>query len=592
MENQYCEIQDPPVYTEVIRRWNNETEASGSAMGAVIEELANNDAYLKRETERLDGTKVSVSEKGIRGGVASLDAEGKLEQHIEYEKVDNIPAQSWKNLIDKPSSFPASAHTHTKAGVGLGNVDNTADAAKSVNYAASAGDADTVDGKHAAAFANASHTHPKSQITDFPAELKNPAALTLKMNGTSQGAYDGSAAKEINITASGIGAAASNHSHTYGSIADRPIGLDSGYIRTGQKGGSVIGDRATAEGVDVTASGTRSHAEGAYTTATGKNSHAEGCYTEAMGGESHAEGFNAKASGARSHAEGEYTTATGKSSHAEGCYTTATGDDSHAEGFQAKASGAHSHAAGTHTTALDYQYVIGIRNRSINTEANGEIGDRFIIGGGSAKATASKNCFRVHSSGAVYSTGAYNTSGADYAEYFEWWDSNVKSEERVGYFVTLDGEKIKIASPSDYILGIISSTPSVIGNSCDDQWHGMELCDEWGRPILEKYTKPEEYQEIEQEDGSTEQVLICPETTGRRIKINPDYNDDKLYVGRSKRPEWSPVGMLGVLRVRDDGTCQVNGYCTVADGGIATASNNGYRVLKRISENIVKVLFR
>ena len=33
----------------------------------------------------------------------------------------------------------ASSHTHTKAQVGLGNVDNTADSAKSVNYAASAG---------------------------------------------------------------------------------------------------------------------------------------------------------------------------------------------------------------------------------------------------------------------------------------------------------------------------------------------------------------------------------------------------------------------------------------------------------------------
>lgn len=51
-----------------------------------------------------------------------------------------------------------------------------------------------------------SHTHTKSQITDFPASLKNPAALTISLNGTSQGAYDGSAAKSINITAAGVGA--------------------------------------------------------------------------------------------------------------------------------------------------------------------------------------------------------------------------------------------------------------------------------------------------------------------------------------------------------------------------------------------------
>ena len=44
-------------------------------------------------------------------------------------------------------------HTHSKSEVGLGNVDNTADANKNVNYATSAGDADTLDGHHASSFA-------------------------------------------------------------------------------------------------------------------------------------------------------------------------------------------------------------------------------------------------------------------------------------------------------------------------------------------------------------------------------------------------------------------------------------------------------
>jgi hypothetical protein len=50
--------------------------------------------------------------------------------------------------------------------------------------------------------------------------------------------------------------------------------------------------------------------------------------------------------------------------------------------------------------------------------------------------------------------------------------------------------------------------------------------------------------------------------------------------------------MMGVLSVRDDGTCQVNGYCTVAEGGTATASESGYRVIKRVNDHIVKVIFR
>lgn len=51
--------------------------------------------------------------------------------------------------------------------------------------------------------------------TDIPASLKNPNALTISLNGTSQGAYDGSAAKSINITPANIGAAASSHTHSY-----------------------------------------------------------------------------------------------------------------------------------------------------------------------------------------------------------------------------------------------------------------------------------------------------------------------------------------------------------------------------------------
>ena len=56
--------------------------------------------------------------------------------------------------------------------------------------------------------AESSHTHTKSQITDFPTALKNPKSLTIKGNGTTltNGTYDGSAAKTVNITASSVGA--------------------------------------------------------------------------------------------------------------------------------------------------------------------------------------------------------------------------------------------------------------------------------------------------------------------------------------------------------------------------------------------------
>ena len=47
--------------------------------------------------------------------------------------------------------------------------------------------------------------------------LKNPYSLTIQGNGTTltNGTYDGSAAKTVNITPASIGAAASSHSHSY-----------------------------------------------------------------------------------------------------------------------------------------------------------------------------------------------------------------------------------------------------------------------------------------------------------------------------------------------------------------------------------------
>ncbi len=60
------------------------------------------------------------------------------------------------------------------------------------------------------------HTHTKSQITDFPTSLKNPNSLKIQGNGTllTNGTYDGSAEKIVNITPSSIGAAPASHAST------------------------------------------------------------------------------------------------------------------------------------------------------------------------------------------------------------------------------------------------------------------------------------------------------------------------------------------------------------------------------------------
>ena len=71
---------------------------------------------------------------------------------------------------------------------------------------------DAITGKPSS-YAPASHTHTKSQITDFPASLKNPSALSIQLNGGAATSYDGSEAKSINVTASSVGAAAASHTH-------------------------------------------------------------------------------------------------------------------------------------------------------------------------------------------------------------------------------------------------------------------------------------------------------------------------------------------------------------------------------------------
>lgn len=78
-----------------------------------------------------------------------------------------------------------------------------------------------------------------AHISEIPSSLKNPYALTISLNGTSQGPYDGSAAKNINITPGSIGASSSSHTHSYLPLAG---GTMTGNIKYIGKGTSYIGN--------------------------------------------------------------------------------------------------------------------------------------------------------------------------------------------------------------------------------------------------------------------------------------------------------------------------------------------------------------
>ena len=356
-----------------------------------------------------------------------------------------------------------------------------------------------------------------------------------------------------------------------------------GSFSMGRKEGSTVGQRSHAEGSNTLASDINAHAEGSGTKATNANAHAEGRNTTASGLNAHAEGNNTSATASYTHAEGSATKATYDCAHAEGNGTTASGMNSHAEGSNTLASGHSGHSEGYKTTALEYQHAGGHYNNTTTATTSQYTGTgtgtSFVIGNGTEDSLS--NAFRINDNGEVFAKSATISTGADYAEYFEWEDENQEKEDRRGYFVTLNNKKIKLAQPGDYILGIVSGFPSVIGNG-DEEWMGRYIFDDFGTPIYEEFVY--------------EDLITGEKKTGTKWKENPDYDKERPYIQRSKRPEWDAVGMLGVLAVRHDGTAKVNGYVTVNKDGIATACDrnieNSYRVIKANTDSVVEVIFK
>lgn len=185
--------------------------------------------------------------------------------------------------------------------------------------------------------------------------------------------------------------------------------------------------------------------------------------------------------------------------------------------------------------------------------------------------------------------GVVTGIGADYAEYFEWADGNPDDQDRVGMIVALDGDKIRPATTSDDILGVVSATAMVLGDNAEWEWRQKYLYDDYGRVITEMV---EEFRdEVDRETGETKKI-----STGfyPHRKLNPNYDPEQAYVRRSDRPEWEIIGLIGKLHVTDDGTCTVGGYAAVGENGIATASANktNMLVMKRIADNVILVLMK
>lgn len=113
-----------------------------------------------------------------------------------------------------------------------------------------------------------------------------------------------------------------------------------------------------------------------------------------------------------------------------------------------------------------------------------------------------------------------------------------------------------------YILGVVSATPSVVTDAQTDDWGKKWKTDIFGERLLD-------------ENGAW------------ILNENFREEDNESYVSRLDRKEWAAVGLVGKLILVDDGACEVNGYCVPANGGKATKSETGYRVLYGIGDDKV-----
>ena len=347
------------------------------------------------------------------------------------------------------------------------------------------------------------------------------------------------------------------------------------YLKRTSKGGYYLS--AKNDGSDVKKVGENSFAVGIG------NNYASGEYSCAIGSNSSNSGYSACTIGNQVYGnQSNYIFATGMICQARQAYQFISGnysnwyDINEAEGAQVFGQGCIS--------SSDWSMTAGKYNAN---DANKEYA--HVVGNGTSN-TSRSNAYTLDWQGNGTFAGTVSSStGADYAEYFEWKDGNPNNEDRVGYIVTLDGDKIVKANTGDDVLGICSGTAMVLGDSAEWNWNKRYLTDDFGRIIYED--RMEHHEAIYNDDG--ELIKEAWDEEVHAPKQNPEYDASKPYIKRADRPEWQIVGMMGKLYVRDDGSCIVNGYADVKDG-IATKANGktNMRVMERVSDNIVRVLMK
>ncbi|MEB5648988.1 peptidase G2 [Mammaliicoccus sciuri] len=195
----------------------------------------------------------------------------------------------------------------------------------------------------------------------------------------------------------------------------------------------------------------------------------------------------------------------------------------------------------------------------------------FLLGYGTDGARYENTTIDMSSTSGNIQTKGTVSSGQNFGDYAEYFESQSGQAIPNGTIVTLDGRYIRKAQINDKPIGVISGTAGVILG--DQMFHHKDkfLKDEFGVTLTEWQTK--EWEDDEGNTYSEEVEVPIP---------NPDYVEfEDEYIPRSERPEWNVVGLVGQVFTRIKGELKPNDYIK-SDNGIGVRDNvNGhYRVLE------------
>ena len=437
-----------------------------------------------------------------------------------------------------------------------------------------------------------------------------------------------------------------SHAEGTGSVASGPQSHAEGYATV------ALGDSSHAEGFRALALGEISHAEGAFTRASGRFSHTEGFRTVADGTVSHVGGANSVADGFFSFAHGSFVRANGVMGVVivgENGY--ARSDSSGVNNFSIQLAGGGtstvSPGAGTDGIGLILRTTVP----GLNPVAEG-VADRWIGGGADfaeyfewsdgnphredrygyfvavdSRSTKGTIVHATRSKDVIGVTSARSAFVGDSAEV--GWQGAVERDPllrpvtRLSYRASLVRELRIIGgelSVSEKIVSLDEQGAQIrqtLSESVDATRAKVEeaLAVDATSPVLPSLEPAGSAESAESQIEAIIRDLDTAKDDADLLKSVADHFEDNAirerilaldpsevmvtspafkvgepYVPRSQRPEWIPVGLIGKVVVRDDGTLRAGQTCKCRRG-IAVPGDR-WRVLRRVSPDSVLILYK